>query len=241
MENSIYIGLSRQMVLKTNMDIIANNVANINTPGYRGQNLIFQEFISDPRGQDDPLSFVYAHGQYQVTGPGPVRQTENMLNVALNGPGFLGVQAPDGSIAYSRSGDFQIGPENTLVTAAGLAVADTGGSAITIPAGSSEISIDEKGNISNQDGSLGQLMVVEFDNLQELDPLGNNLYKTDAAPVPAENTKVLQGFLEGSNVKPIIEMTRMIDTLRTFQSVQKVLQSENERLRTAIQKLTRTS
>lgn len=239
MENSIYLGLSRQVVLRDNMDIIANNVANMNTPGFRGQNLLFKEYISDPRGADDPLSFVIDQGQYQVTDPGPLQMTENPLNIAVVGPGFIGVQAPDGKTAYTRAGNFEVGNGGALVTSAGLPVVNSGGSPISIPAGSTEIKIDEKGIISNQDGPIDQIMLAEFNNIQQLDPMGNNLYRTNAPVIPADNTRVRQGFIEGSNVQPVIEMTRMMDTLRSFQSVQQVLQTENDRLRGAIQKLTR--
>ncbi len=239
MENGIYVGLSRQMVLRTDMDIIANNIANVNTPGYRGQNLLFKEYVSDPRNNDYPLSFVYDVGQYQDTVAGPVQVTGNSLDVALGGPGFMGVKGPDGKVAYTRAGQFSLDADGTLRTPAGYAVAGQGGGNITIPQDSREIHIDRKGVISNQDGPVGQLMVVEFDNLQKLNPMGENLYTTDATPVEAKNTSVQQGAIEGSNVQPVLEMTRMIDTLRTFQSVNNILQTENERLRTMIQRMTR--
>jgi len=240
MENGIYIGLSRQVALRTNMDIIANNVANMNTPGYRGQNVVFKEYLSDPRGNDYPLSLVEDYGQYQDTVAGPVQLTNNPLDVSLVGPGFLGVTAPDGQIAYTRAGHFDLDAEGNLITAAGQKVASAGGGSITVPAQSSEIKIDNNGAISNEDGVFGQLMIVEFDDLQKLDPLGANMYRTDLAPKPATNTRVQQGMLEGSNVQPVVEMTRMIDTLRSFQNVQQILQTEHERLRTLIQRMTRT-
>ena len=239
MENSIYLGLSRQMALRTNMDIIANNIANVNTPGYRGQNMLFQEFIDKPRGTLDPLSFVNDYGEYQITSPGSVSYTGNPLDIAVTGPGFIGVQGPDG-VAYTRAGNFQMRADGTLITSAGFPVASAGGGNLTIPAGSTEVNIDDHGNISNQDGQLGQIMVHEFQNLRQLKPLGNNLYKADTPGTAATQSTVKQGQLEGSNVQPVIEMTRMIDTLRSFQSVQQVLQSENDRLRTAIQRLTRS-
>lgn len=246
MENSIYLGLSKQMVLRTNLDIIANNIANMNTPGYRGQNLLFHEFVSEHRrtgdvGADDPLSFVYDEGQYEITSPGPVSFTGNPLDVSVIGPGFMGVVGPGNQTAYTRAGDFQMAEDGTLVTSAGFPVANQGGSAIIIPAGSGQVKIDHKGVISNDDGAIGQLMLVEFENTQELEALGNNMYATDAAPQPATKSTLKQGQLEGSNVIPVIEITRMIDTLRSFQSMQNVLQTENERLRTAIQRLTRQS
>lgn len=239
MENSIYLGLSRQVTLRTNMDIIANNVANVNTSGFRGQNTLFQEYLSKPRGYDDPLSFVNDQGHYQITAPGPLRQTGSDLDVAVVGPGFISVQAPGGEVEYTRDGNFAIDPNGTLVTQAGFPVANSGGGSIIIPEGSQNIKIDDKGNVSNQDGQLGQIGIFEFENVQQLEQRGNNLYAIVGGTAnPATETRVTQGSLEGSNVQPVVEMTRMIETLREYQSVQNVMQKENERLRSAIQKLT---
>ena len=168
MENSIYLGLSRQIALQSNMEIVANNVANMNTPGFRGQNLIFAEYISDPRGADDPLSFVVDKGEYQATTPGPVRVTGNKLDISVTGPGFIGIQGPGGKTAYTRAGNFQMTPDGTLITPAGFKVASQGGGGIIIPAGSTTISIDDKGAVSNQDGQVGQIMIVEFEDIQQL-------------------------------------------------------------------------
>lgn len=243
MENSIYLGLSRQVALQTNMDIIANNVANANTTGFRAQNLLFEEYISDPKGADDELSFVIDQGQYKDTTPGSIKTTGNKLDVALEGPGFLGVQAPGGEIAYTRDGSFALTPEGILVTQAGFSVASQGGGNITVPRNTTEINIDRNGFISNQDGVIGQLSLTEFQNLNNLEPLGNNMYKPNeqATPVVATETVVHQGKLEGSNVNTVIEVTRMIDTLRSFQNVQNILQAENERLNTMIERLSRSN
>ena len=239
MENSIYLGLSRQVTLRTNMDIIANNVANMNTNGYRGQNTLFQEYLSKPRGYDDPLSFVNDEGHYQITAPGPLRQTGADLDIAVVGPGFIGVQAPSGDVEYTRDGNFSMDPNGTLVTQAGFPVADIGGGTITIPPNTQNIKIDDRGNVSSDEGALGQIGIFEFENVQQLEQRGNNLYAiVNGTATPAQETRVRQGFVEGSNVKPVIEMTRMIETLREYQSVQNVMQKENERLRSAIQKLT---
>lgn len=242
MENSIYLGLSRQVVLRNNMDIIANNVANMSTNGYRGQHLLFQEYISDPRGADDALSFVNDRGQYQISEPGPVTYTGNQLDAALEGPGFFGVQTPGGEVQYTRDGSFQIDGTGTLVTQAGFRVAGAGGGDINIPQGSTDIGIDANGVISNEDGPIGQLLIAEFQNIQNMEQRGNNLYAIEAAQVqPATETRVKQGMVEGSNVKPVVEMTNMIETLRDYQSVQRVMETENDRLRTAIQRLTRSN
>lgn len=238
MENSIYIGLSKQVTLRANMDIVSNNIANMNTSGYRAQNMLFEEYISDPRYGDDPLSLVYDYGQYQNVDQGTMSQTGNDLNVALEGPGFMAVQMLGGDTGYTRDGNFQRTADGTLVNSSGLPILGNGGP-ITIPADAVEISIDERGVISTQNGQVGQLQIVEFDNVQELEPVGNNLYRTDGAAIPSTNTRVSQGFLEGSNVNPIVETTRMIEILREFQSLSRVLDGEHERLRDAISKLTR--
>lgn len=241
MENSLYLGLSRQMVLRTNMNIIANNVANMNTPGFRGQNTLFEEYVSDPKGADDPLSFVYDYGQYQDSKQGPMSATGNPLDVALNGPGFMAVDGPGDKPTYTRAGNFQLRADGTLVTSRDHPVQNTGGSAIVIPQGSLEVKIDGNGRVSTEAGEIGQIKVAEFDNIQQLVPVGDNLYTTDAAPVEAKKTTFKQGYVEGSNVESVLEMTRMIETLRDFQSVQKLMDSENERLRTAIRKLSGAS
>lgn len=237
MENSIYLGLSRQITLQTNLDIVANNIANVNTSGYRAQSPMFEEYLTDPRGNGDPLSFVLDYGQFSSTAPGPMTQTGNSFNVALNGPGFLTVQLPDGSVAYTRDGDFQKNQQGQLLTASGYPVVGAGGP-ITVPADSTEFVVDERGVISDQKGQIGRLNIVEFENLQSLKPTGGNAYTSKDQPVEAEKTTVAQGFLEGSNVQPVVETTRMIKILRQFQSVQRMLEAEHERQRTAIQRLT---
>ena len=238
MENSIYLGLSRQMALQLDMDVTANNIANSNTPGFRAQNLVFEEFISDPKGADDELSFVYNEGQYDITKPGALRVTGNTLDIALVGDGFFGVQGPTGEVNYSRAGNLQMSQDGTLITSAGFPVADQGGGPINIPPLSTDIKIDERGNVSNQDGAIAQIMIQEFQNPQILEPIGNNLYRSDDPGLPATGTIVRQGHVEGSNVDTMVEVTRMIKILRSFQSTQQLLQTENERLRSAIQKLT---
>ncbi len=236
MENTIYIGLSKQMVLQNSMNTIANNIANMNTSGFRAQHPVFEEFISDPQYNDDPLSFVYDYGQYQNTAPGSIEQTGNQLNIALSGPGFISIEMPDGKTAYTRDGNFQKTADGTLVNSSSFPVIGDGGP-ISIPPTATEVTIDERGVVSDQNGPIGQIKIVEFENVQDLEPKGNNLYVTDAPEQEAQNTIVKQGFLEGSNVNPVLEVTDMIKVLRSFQGVQKMLESEHERLISAIQKL----
>jgi len=250
MDNSFYVGISRQQVLQTQMDLIANNVANISTPGYRAQNLVFEEYLTKAQNNgkgkdntDDRLSLVSVYGQFQNTSPGPMAHTGNPLDVAVEGKGFLGVQTPQG-VMYTRGGNFQINAAGELVTGSGLRVASQGGSSIVIPKDAREIGIAADGTVSTDKGAIGQLMVVEFDNEQDLDPTGNGLYKlgenATSRPAPARESMVRQGMLEGSNVQPITEMTRMIDVLREYQMTQNMLETEHQRESTMIQQLSKT-
>ena len=239
MENSLYIGLSKQVVLRENMDIIAQNVANVNTPGYRGQNMVFSEYISDPRYMDEDMSLVLDYGQYQMSDAGSLSETGNPLDIALVGNGFLGIQTPEG-VQYTRAGNLVMDAEGILRNARGYAVADDGGGDITIPANAKEIFIDRQGRISTEQGQIATLMIREFNNYQALDPQGNGLYATPEAGNEPEKTQVRQGYLEGSHVQAVVAMTRMIDVLREYQAVQNIMQSEHERLRSATQRLART-
>lgn len=242
MENSLYIGLSRQMALQKQMDVVSNNIANISTPGYRGHNMVFLEYLSRQRNAEkagnDSISMVHDYGHYMNTDNGPLRNTGNPLDVALEGPGFFGVQTPEG-VMYTRAGNFQINGAGELVTGSGLQVADAGGGAIVIPAESTEIKISRNGTVSTEQGEVAQMMVVEFENSQTLEATGNGLYKTEEAGNPSENTFVMQGMIEGSNVNAVLEMTRMIDVSRAYQSTQRMIQNEHDRQRGMIQTLTR--
>lgn len=240
MENSLYVGLSSQVALEGKMTLIANNVANINTPGYRGQNAVFEEFVSNQRRMKEDVSLVLDYGQYQITDPGPIKLTGNPLDVALIGPGFMGVQTPEG-VQYTRAGNFSLNSVGEIVTSNGSKVADQGGGTISVPSDAKSISIDEKGVVSTDQGPVGTLMMVEFNNYQTMEPAGNGNYRTTEAAKPATETRMKQGSVEGSNVQAVVEMTRMIDVTREYQSTQKMMQTEHERMRTAIQKLMSTS
>ncbi len=237
MENPIFIGLSRQMALRSNMDTIANNIANMSTPGYRAQNMVFDEYVSNPKN-GEPVRMVLDAGQFQVTKAGPVSMTGNPLDVALAGPGFFGVQTPAG-IQYTRAGNFELNVNSELVTPQGYPVVDEGGAPILIPRDAASIRISEDGFISSEQGEIARLQITEFDNIQSLEPRGSNLYAAPVPGNPATQTRVQQGAIEGSNVNGVLELTRMIEVSRDYQSAQRMVQSEHERQRTVIQRLTR--
>jgi flagellar basal-body rod protein FlgF len=241
MENSIYVGLSRAVALQRDMDTVSNNIANMNTPGFRGQYMLFEEFIEKPKGIEDPLSMVLDYGQYMSNRPGTMKMTNNPLDAAIQGTGFFSVQRGD-DIFYTRAGNFQRNVDGQLVTTDGDAVLSAGGAPIIIPEDSIEVRIAENGTISNQGGEIGQLAVTEFDNINTLEAVGDGMYRAreNANGVAAIDSRVIQGVLEGSNVNAISEMTRMIDVHRAYQSIHKMLHTEHERQRSMIQRLTRS-
>lgn len=241
MENAIFVGLSKSVGLKREMDVVANNIANLNTPGYRQQNMVFNEYLADPRGAERPLSQVLDYGQYQDTRPGSIDHTGNPLDVALSGSGYLGVEGPGDAPTYTRAGRFNINANGEIVTPAGFPVLDEGGNPIILPQNAAGISIDETGVISTEDGEVAQLKVVEFANEQDLAQIGNNLYTTEQEEIPSPTTTVIQGAYEQSNVQAVLEMTRMIEVSRSYQSVQRMIEQEHSRQKDMIEKLSRTS
>lgn len=237
MENSIYIGLSRQVALERQMALLANNVANINTPGYKANKPLFEEYLSKPQITKEEISLVYDYGQYKVEAQGGLKMTGNPLDIAMDGPGYMMVETAEGT-KYTRAGNFTLNATGELVTPTGNRVLDTGQKPITIPNGATDIKITNDGQISSSAGGAGQLGMVEFENAQDLQPTGDGFYMTEAVGLPSANTQARQGMIEGSNVQGVLEMTDLIEVSRTYQSVNRMLQSEHDRQRNVIQKLT---
>lgn len=240
METASYIGLSLQSALKRQMNVVSNNLANMNTPAYKGQHMLFQEYLNGPgrtpTGSASDLSMVMDQAVVRDSRPGPIEQTGNPLDVAIEGDGFLVVDTVGGP-RYTRSGHLALNSERTLVDSNGLPVLDDGDQPIRIPANATGITIDGDGNISASTGPIGRIRMVTFADEFGLTPLGGGLYVTNEVPADAEEANLVQGAIEGSNVQPIAEMTQMIEIARAYQKTQGFIQSEHERLRTAIRQL----
>lgn len=240
MENAIYIGLSRQVTLGTQMNLLANNIANINTPGFKAQKPLFEEYLAKPDLMDQnqrQMSLVSDYGQFQVEAQGPMKFTGNPLDIALEGPGWMMVETATGT-QYTRAGNFTLNAIGEVVTPSGHKVLDGGQKPITLPAGATDINVTEDGQITTSEGVAGQIGIMEFTNAQALNPSGNGFYTSEEQPQPALATKARGGMIEGSNVQGVLEMTNMIEVSRKYQSVNKMLQSEHDRQRSVIQRLT---
>ena len=244
MENPTYIALSRARTISRDMTSVANNIANASTNGFRAERTLFQEHLAKtgPIGQRERISFVDDIGLYRDTREGPLEVTNNNLDLAVRGDGYLVVRTP-GQDMYTRSGRFQIDAERQLVTADGYPVVGVNDAPITLQAGAdvNSVRIQGDGAITTNIGPVGQIRLVQFADEQALRKAGNGMYSTDQAALPSSRASLLQGSLEGSNVQPVMEMTRMMEMLRDYQSAQKLVDSEHERQRTAISRLSKTT
>jgi flagellar basal-body rod protein FlgF len=249
MENALLVGLSRQMVLERQMDVVANNVANVNTNGYKADRSLFEEFLNSGAhednfiGRDRRVSYVQDRGTFKDFSQGPSEPTKNPLDVAIDGGGFLVVQTPAGE-RYTRDGGLQIDSQGQLVTAAGNPVLGNSGPIVFQPT-DHDVSIAADGNITVLEGInridsvRGKLRVVSFADAQNLLKEGSNLYAAGqgAAAQPDTASKVKQGFIEKSNVNSVTEMSRMIDVTRTYTQIANLLQQQSDLHKSAIEKL----
>lgn len=238
MENTLYITLSRQGALARQMDVVSNNVANMNTSGFKSQRMLFLEYLERPDRQGDRMSFVQDYGLQRNIETGPINVTNNELDVALRGDGYFAVETLSGN-RYTRGGSLQLNVNREIVDKNGLPLLDTNNQRVVIPAGVKGISIAGDGTVSTEQGRLSQLKVVTFAEEQKMQQLGGGLYDTKQEEIAVEQPNVTQGAVEGSNVQGVVEVTQMIEVLRTYQSVQKLIDSEHDRIRGAISRLGR--
>lgn len=246
MENPSYISLSLMNGLRRQMDVMANNMANVSTPGFQGERITFRTLVSERARMlgiegGGKTAFVTDAATWRDTRPGNVERTGNPLDVALVGPGYFAVETEDG-VRYTRAGSFRPDADGRLVTGSGAVVQGEGGAPISIPPGETAIEIDARGTITGKNGPIGKLRVVAFEDEQSLRKVGDNLLETEADPIPVDGkTRIVQGMVEGSNVQAVVEVTQMIELMRRYQSASRVLEQEHERARRAIDKLSRVA
>ena len=234
MENTSFIALSRQSALRRQMDVVANNVANMNTAGFKGERMMFVEHLVKSKGGEkilgDRLSYVRDISTMRDLSDGPLEKTGNPLDLAITGDGYFMVQTDVGN-QYTRNGRFQLDEGGQLVTQAGDPVLSDGGQPFFFAPGDSKISVGRDGTVSTTNGALGRIAVVSFDNQHQLRPGAGGMYTTEAEAKPVERPAVVQGMLEGSNIQPVAEMSRLIEVQRTYEGVRNFLEKEDERMR----------
>jgi flagellar basal-body rod protein FlgF len=249
MENMLLVGLSRQMTLERQMDVVANNVANVNTTGYKADKSLFQEYLTSGAhqdnfsGKDRRVSYVTDRATYHDFAQGAAEPTKNPLDVAIDGKGFLVVQTPGGE-RYTRDGSLQINAQGQLVTAAGNPVLGTSGPIVFQPTDKG-ISITADGSVSVLEGVSridsvrGKLRLVSFAQAQRLVKEGANLFSSGAgnAAQPDATSRVRQGFVEKSNVNSVAEMSKMIEVTRAYTQISAMLQQQGDLRKSALEKL----
>ena len=236
METTAYVALSRQMVLRHRMDVIAHNVANADTTSFKAERMMLEPVIERAGGRDR-IAYVQDFATIRDTGGGAMIATGDPFDLAIDGGGYFVVEGEAG-VRYTRTGQFQLNDLGELVTAAGDQVLDDAGGPIVLPAGAREVAVSADGTISTPDGILGRIDLVSFADEQAMRRVGGGLYETGQAPDPAPpGTRLAQGMLEGSNVQAVLEMTDMMGVSRAYQSTQKLIESHHEMQRRSIERM----
>ena len=243
MENPIFISLSRLVALQSKLDVVAGNMANANSTGFKQQRLMFSEVLRKT-SMTEQISMVQDRATVRDMSEGPLEATSNPLDVALRGKGFFVVDTLNGP-HYTRAGRFQLNANGQIVDDKGLPVLDSGNRPIAVPNGTSDIRITADGSVFsnvNPQAPVGKINVVSFQNEGQLNEVGNGLFITDEKPQPApKETRVIQGTIEDSNVKPISEITNLIAVQRAYEGMQKLLSAENDRQKKMIQTMGRVA
>jgi flagellar basal-body rod protein FlgF len=244
MDTPSYILMSRLSLQERSTQAIAHNLANADTPGFRAMRPVFGQVMVSVRGAgglpgDSTMSFPQDRATWRDMAPGPLQTTGNTLDLAIDGEGFFVVETPQGE-RYTRAGRFSIAANGRLVDQEGNAVLDTRRRPIAFTAQDTQIEITKSGGIQSENGPIARLQLVRFENPQNLMAEGNRLFDAkNEAPVPVERPKVVQGALEGSNISPVLELTRLTAEMREFQYASMFTEREGERITNAVERIMR--
>jgi len=232
MENSIYSATLGSIVEQRRLEILANDLANIATPGFKADRLLNRsqvEYISDPhvsKQRREFRSILQKLSSQTSFEQGPIKQTGHNLDFALHGPGFFAVQTP-GGISYTRAGNFSLDVEGTLVTPEGFAVLGESG---PIQLESADFVITPDGTVIDGGTEVDRLQLVEFERPEQLVKIGSTLFNApkEAKPKPSENTKVNQGYLEQANANMIKLLAEMLHSQRSFETYQRIIKMSDQ-------------
>ncbi len=243
MENALLVGLSRQVALARELDVVANNVANTETNGFKRRSTIFQEYLMPVasvdafKNGDKKLSYVVDQGTALNFSQGSVTHTDNPFDMSIKGDALFSVQTPNG-VRYTRDGSFSLNSKGDLVTATGYPVLTDQGT-VRLSTGETGLHISADGSLESSAGGRGKLKLVRFNNPQTLANVGANLFaSTTETPKPAKvDTMVEVGSIEKSNVNPVVEMSRLIEINRAYQAVANMMTQGDNLRKSAISKL----
>lgn len=237
MENATYAALTRQSGLWSEMRVVANNIANANTTGFRTEGVVFAEYVQATGVGEPSLSMASAEVRDTITLQGALTRTGGNYDLAIEGEGFFAIETPQGE-RLTRAGAFTPNADGDLVTADGYRVLDSGGAPVFVPAGAGQIAIAPDGTISAGGSPIGQIGV--FLPAEPLDLVREDGVRFAASGgIEAVEGRMLQGFLEESNVNPILQVSRMIEVQRAYELGQSFMEQEDERIRGVVAALGR--
>lgn len=243
MDSPGYILLSRLALQSRATQVLANNIANADTPGFRAQHPLFAAYLTRQREAALPgardAAYVQDRATWREGRTGPIQTTGNPLDIAITGEGYLVVETPRGE-RYTRAGRLSLSGDGRITDTEGNAVLSQGGGPIAVSSADTRIDILGDGTVRSENGTLGQLRIVRFDRPERLLAEGTRLF--DAAgeePRPADQPAISQGAFEGSNVSPVVEITRLTAELREFQFAVQFADREGERITTAVERILR--
>lgn len=235
MDAAGYATLNRQSGLMREMGVVANNIANSSTIGFRREGVVFSEYVA-ALDQDPSLSMAHASGRHVDLTQSTIAQTGGQFDFAIQGEGFFLIETPQGQ-RLTRAGSFTPSSEGELVTPDGYRLLDAGGAPIFVPP-DAKVAMSADGTLSANGQPIAQVGLWQPSDPLALKHQSGTLFEGGALE-PAESATVLQGMLEDSNVEPVAEIARMIEVQRAYELGQKFLDSEDERVRGVIQALGR--
>ena len=239
MDSPGYAALGRQAGLLREMKVVANNIANMSTAGFRREGVVFAEVVRALPVEGGSMSMATALARTTRFDQGALSRTGGTFDLAIEGEGFFQVRTPAG-LRLTRAGAFHVDAAGRLATAAGDPVLDAGGAPVAIPPGARRIEFGADGAISADGVAVGAIGLARPADPGALIREDGVLFRADGPVEPAEGA-VLQGFVEDGNVEPVEEMTRMIEIQRAYEMGQKILDREDERIRDVIRTLGRTA
>ncbi len=242
MELPTYIALSRLSAQQRAMDVTAANLANSSTPGFKGSRVLFSDWLSNQVGTNAPpgdrtVAYTQDRATYREQQSGVLEHTSNPLDLAIAGDGFFTVGTPQGP-RLTRAGHFTQQADGTIGDMQGNKLLDAAGQPLRLSPTDADITITADGTISTESGQIGRIGVVQPADVNRMTAEGSLNLRADTATSPVQQAKVVQGAVESSNVQPILETTRMMDDLRSFQFTSQFIQSEADRMQSAIDKIT---
>jgi len=241
MDNTTSIALSRLSAQSRAMDVIAGNIANMSTPGYRAERMVFADWLSSQSGTGAPkgdrtIAYTQDRATYRDRAEGSLTKTGNPLDLALSGEGFFTVQTATGT-RLTRAGRFTLQGNGGITDESGNPLLDTAGAPLRIGATDTQLTVAGDGSLSSQNGPIGKIAVVRPTDVNRITAEGSRLFRADVPTVPVAVPKITQGAVEGSNVQAVPELSSMISTERSFQFVTQFVEAEGQRQQTAIDKI----